>query len=655
MQRRTEVADLSKTACFLQGSRPRCLAPAFALLLLLLALADLAPPAYSQQASASGAIRVAVVGPDGNVLRTQAVVKLSNPSQHSSNWQTTGEASDTTFQGLAQGKYEIEASAVGYLSGHQEVELTGDANPVEVKVVVERDPSAIGIHNNDAAMPRKAREVMKRGEKALESGNLKSAEKLLNDADKLAPDNANLKFLEGYVAMKNGELGPAQAYLIQATKLDPHFGRALTLLGRIQLGSAQYAEATNTLQQAVAADPANWVAHHLLAHAYLQQQQWEEARQQAELAIVKGGKDGTFALFALGVALAELGKNAEAGDAFRSFRQAQPLSSAAPEAQRWLAALHQPAPDVLVDPLIEMDAPVTRAAPSPIVMPPIVTAKTLASSWEPPGVDESMPPVAAGTNCPLQQVLEQAGERTEEFVQDAGKFAAIETVADERLDEMGNVGSRSVHKFDYTAALSQVHDDVVQVDEYRTQRYDLDREQDTFVDNGFAALTLVFHPAMRDGFLMQCEGLGSWAGQATWLVHFQQRSDRPSRLQTFRAGDSTYPVPLKGRAWISAESFQIVRIESELVSPVPQIQLFAEHDIAEYAPVNFPDHHVELWLPKTAEIYLAYRGGRYHRRHSFNDYMLFSVDTQEEVRGANDGPGGVPASSKSQMQRVSPN
>jgi len=102
-------------------------------------------------------------------------------------------------------------------------------------------------------------------------------------------------------------------------------------------------------------------------------------------------------------------------------------------------------------------------------------------------------------------------------------------------------------------------------------------------------------------------------------------------MQTFVVHGAAYPVMLKGRAWISADSFQVVRIEAELMYPLPQIQLFAEHEIAEYAEVSFPSHHVELWLPKSAEVYLAFRGGRYHRKHSFDHYMLFSVDTNEQV------------------------
>lgn len=654
------MAGPSQTTGFLSGSRPilRVLVLAF---LVLFAMADTLPPAYGQQtlapdnsaagpAQASGTLRVTVIAPDGKPLGAQAVVKLSNKTQHGANWQTTS-ASETTFHGLAAGSYAVDASAVGYLSGHTEVELTGAA--ADAKVVLERDPSAVSLGVRASAMPRKARETMQRGIAALEAGNLKSAEKLLGDAEKLAPKNADLDFLLGYAAMQDGALDRAQAYLTQATTLAPQFTRALILLGRVQLLRAQYADATATLERAIAAEPNNWVAHHLLAHAYLQQHENEKAREQAETAVAKGGRDGSFAQFVLGVALAQLGKNSEAMAAFRIFLELQPRSSAAIDAQHWLVLLQMREPNAVVDPWVELNTPDAPAVLPVIADLPPVSTKSFASAWQPPDLDESAPPVAADTSCPAQQVLERAGQRAQQFVEDAGKFAAIETVSDERLDRMGNVGGRDVRKFDYTAAFSQMQANVVHIDEYRTQRYDLDNDRDTFVDTGFAALTLVFHPAMRDDFQMRCEGLGSWNGQPAWLVHFQQRDDRPNRMQAFLVQSVRYPVMLKGRAWISADTFQVVRIESELMHPVPQIQLYAEHEIAEYAPVSFPSHQVELWLPKTAEVYLAFRAGRYHRKHSFDHYMLFSVDTDQQVRQAKDNAGD--AASKPENQQAAPN
>jgi hypothetical protein len=115
-----------------------------------------------------------------------------------------------------------------------------------------------------------------------------------------------------------------------------------------------------------------------------------------------------------------------------------------------------------------------------------------------------------------------------------------------------------------------------------------------------------------------------------WLVHFRQRDDRPARIHDYRVGAETYAVRLKGRAWITADRFQILRIESELIRPLKPIQLVSERQVVEYGPVPFPKRDVELWLPRTAEIYFEFRRRRYYRRHSFDHYMLFAVASDEK-------------------------
>jgi hypothetical protein len=55
-----------------------------------------------------------------------------------------------------------------------------------------------------------------------------------------------------------------------------------------------------------------------------------------------------------------------------------------------------------------------------------------------------------------------------------------------------------------------------------------------------------------------------------------------------------------------------------------------QHQIAEYGPVHFAKKNVDLWLPQTVDIYLELNRHHYHRRHSFEHYMLFSVDSQDK-------------------------
>jgi hypothetical protein len=143
---------------------------------------------------------------------------------------------------------------------------------------------------------------------------------------------------------------------------------------------------------------------------------------------------------------------------------------------------------------------------------------------------------------------------------------------------------------------------------------------------------MVFHPFYAANYEMTCEGLAKWSGAPAWQVHFRQRPDKPVTNRGYRMGRNgpSYPVALKGRAWISADNYQIVRLETDLLKPIPAIRLAAEHTAIEYSSVTFREGNVRLWLPQTAEVFFDWNGRRVHRRHTFNNYMLFAVD--EKVR-----------------------
>ena len=265
-----------------------------------------------------------------------------------------------------------------------------------------------------------------------------------------------------------------------------------------------------------------------------------------------------------------------------------------------------------VDPLLALPAP-----------------RLSVKSWQPPDIDELKLSVAPDVVCPTK-VIEESGKRVQELVEDVTRFSAIEDLFHQALDEYGNPVRTETRKFNYVASISEPEPGFLSVDEYRADKMSLAGYPGNIASTGFAALAFVFHPHVRDNFDMSCEGLGDWHGQATWLVHFRQRDDRPNSMHSYKVGDRLYPVKLKGRAWITADKFQIVRIEAEMVSPMPEIQLLSEHQIVEYGPVPFKNKNVSLWLPKTAEIYFDFRKHRYYRRHSFDHYMLFSVDSDEK-------------------------
>ena len=249
-------------------------------------------------------------------------------------------------------------------------------------------------------------------------------------------------------------------------------------------------------------------------------------------------------------------------------------------------------------------------------------------TWRPPDIDDAKPTLTPGVPCPSTQVLGEAGKKAQELVQNVTRFAADEDLFHQSLDSVGLATNAETRKYNYVAAISSLPG-AVSIAEYRSNRTVQDGDPDLISTNGFAMLALVFHPEMQGDFDFDCEGQGEWHGQTSWLVHFHQRQDRPNHMQDYNVGRQIFRVDLKGIAWISTDTFQIERIDADIVNPLREIQLLSEHQKVDYGPVPFPKKNTSLWLPKNAEIYLDFRKHHYYRRHSFDHYMLFDVGTSE--------------------------
>lgn len=561
-------------------------------------------------------------------LDRQAVVKLLSLSAQTANWETTEGRLPAPFTNVLLGRYEIEVSAVGYLTTRTELQVTNQFGPTPVKIVLQRDPAAVGLDVADA-MPGKARKEAKRAVSALKSGNLKEAQKRLDLAYKLVPSSAELNFLLGYLYYQKRDYAQAGNYLGTATNLRPHDVQALTLLGRVGLERQDYPAARSALEQAVEADAENWLPRDLLADSYLRQHNYEKAREQAELAISKGKSKASSAHLVLGQALVGLGHDEEGIQALNVFLQDSPRNPIAPQVRSLITEIEQR--KASPNPGVHTQAAEAMASLSSVDSMRALAAPELSiKAWQPAGIDDNKPSLAAGADCPFQKVVQASGERVKQLVDDVSRIAAVEDMVHQSLDEMGNPIRTETRKFNYVASIEEPTPGFITVSEYRGAGLNLQSFPDQIASSGFGALALVFHPHLRDDFDMTCEGLGGWQGQATWLVHFRQRDDRPSRIHGYKIESRVYPVSVKGRAWITADNFQIVRIEAELVNPMPEIRLLSEHQIVDYGPVPLGKKGQDFWLPKSAEIYFDFRKNRYHRHHGFDHYMLFSVGSMEK-------------------------
>lgn len=568
-------------------------------------------------------------------LDRQALLKLVNLETQSPTWQTTESepqgaydesASQGVFANIAFGNYDVEVSAVGYLSTHKALSVAATLVQQNIEIVLHRDPAAVNLDAADSTLSPKARKETKHAIAALKSANFADAQKHLDEAYKSASSSSEVNFLLGYLYFQRKDFGRAATYLNTAVNLNPHNAQTLTLLGRTGLEQRDYRMARSALEQAVLADADNWLPHDLLADTYLKEKNYDKARDEAQIAIAKGKSAASSAQLTLGQALVNLGHDQEGIQALSAFLQESPQHPVAGQVRDLIAEVQDhDSPSSPAE-----SEPQTRARLSGVdPLSALPAAKLSVKSWQPPGVDEIKLALAPEVACPATQVIEESGRRVQELVEDVTRFAAVEDLFHQALDEYGTPVRTETRKFNYVATITEPQPGFLSVDEFRADHLNLAGYPDHIASTGFAALALVFHPHMRDNFAMVCEGLGDWRGQPSWLVHFRQRDDRPNSMHSYKVGNKIYPVNLKGRAWITADRFQIVRIEAELVRPMPEIQLLSEHQVVEYGPIPF-QKKTSLWLPKTAEIYFDFRKHRYYRRHSFDHYMLFAVDSDEK-------------------------
>lgn len=298
-------------------------------------------PSYDSRGGGTVLLLTVYAGNNKKRLDRQSVVKLTNQTTQTVNWQTTTDQSVASFGDMPFGHYDIEVSAVGYITGHKEIEVISSINTVNLDIVLQPDPTALKL-DVDEGMPSKARKQTKHGVSALKSGNLKQAQKWLDAAYQLAPDNSDLNFLMGYLRYQQKDFDHAQSYLGTAASLNPRDVQSLTLLGRLGLQKEDYLGASSTLEKAVAADSEYWMAHDLLASAYLKQNRYEQARQQAELAIAKGKGVAASARLVLGQALVDLGQKQEGIEALKFYLKESPKSPSAPQVTNLIAELERP-------------------------------------------------------------------------------------------------------------------------------------------------------------------------------------------------------------------------------------------------------------------------------------------------------------------------
>jgi tetratricopeptide (TPR) repeat protein len=596
----------------------------------LSALTQELPQTPSDVLNRLGSMRVQVKELNGSSL-SNAILTLHTEMSVPTGINPIRRTDGFEFQRLLPGRYIVEASSTGFHPARQLVELSS-AGQTEVVMFFLKPLGAIGEASyapETGAFTPKAQRETQTALRDLQSRKYRDAQKHLNAALKAAPGNAQIHYLMGMTCVLTDRASEAQLYLEKALSLDPRHLQSFLALGNLRYQNGDYTAARELFDRVPAISPTSWQAHWMLAKCDLRLRNFSSARSHAERAFELGREKAVGVQLLMAEALTGLGEYRQASGILGAYLQDHPKDANAEKIRGWIAELERatevaatPAPVVATAPLKTADAAIAEALPG---------APFTKDSWVPPDAEAAVPPVVQGVACPLSQVLAGAAKRTEALVTHLEQFSALEHYESVEIEPNGQVVNPFSRAFNYLVFIRQIRPDLHTMEEVREQNKVVTQLPGRIQDLGSPAVAMIFDPRYQDDFEMKCEGLGQWKGQATWLVHFQQRRDRPVRLRNFVFAKNEYPIHLRGRAWISAESFQMVHLETDLLEPIPSIQLRREHMAVDYQLVPFPKSNVELWLPQQVDVYYDFRGRFYHHYHRFSDFELFTVESSQQI------------------------
>jgi tetratricopeptide (TPR) repeat protein len=569
-------------------------------------------------------LEVSVRGPDGAAIEAAAVVtvmKLDGQFYR----QGTTEKGNVRFDAVAPTEYTIQVIAPGFERITKNIDAQ-DRGTTQLKVSIQMQP-ADGDDARTAEkidpLPSKAQKELGKGLEALRTSKPEKARSHLDAVYRSAPNHPEVNYYLGVYSSQMNDWSQAKSYWTKTIDLFPKHLLALLSLGQALLRENKVDEALPYLDRAVEVEPSSWRAHAISAEAYLRQGSTEEAVGQAERALELSHGQAAVVQKVLATALARRGEKDRAIRVLQAYLKGHANDVEARKQLENLQALPGAVPSS--DGMTTSDETMAVSA--------AVTSESLPSNWLPPGVDERMPPVEPGAACALDEVVQKAEKRVEEFVGNVERFTATESLIHDSIDKWGLASSRETRKFDYVASIEEVKQGFFNFEEFRNSGAAPAEFPDGVATLGLPALALIFHSHNSGNFEMSCEGLARWNGRIAWQVHFRQRADKPNTIRSYRMGyqGPSHPVALKGRAWIDAESYQIVRLETDMIAPLPEIHLVADRTTIEYGPVHFRERNVDMWLPSNAEVYSDWRGRRFHRRHNFSNYLLFAVDDKQRI------------------------
>lgn len=487
------------------------------------------------------------------------------------------------------------------------------------------------------AVPSKAKKEYQSACTALKEKKPESAEKHLRKAVQIYPKYSAAWVTLGQMLAAKNQTNESRGACGQALTVEPNYLPAYLCLAELAARDKTWSVVLQLSGQVLALDPSSTaLAYEYNAAANLRMYKLDDAEKSAlrALEIDKNNSDPR-AHFVLAQIYEAKGDRSKELFQLHGYLKSATNPDDIATVREYLSRLEKLSAGA--DPSAQKSAATPNSTSGVATQGPLGTEITNLSPGEGTSAakefDESAERNGVPNECNLQDVLPRVEHRVQEFVDNVQKFTATELLVHESFNGSGQVTRAEHGKYNYVVSIEESVAGMLSVNEYQGIRSSSGIAQADVVTRGLPALLLIFHPYYAGDFSMRCEGLTILKGNPAWQIHFRQRDDKASRIRSYKIGATgpAYEIDLQGRAWFTADDYQVVKLEADLIRTIPEIQLIVDHTSAEYGPVHFQSRGIDIWLPQAADLVSERNGKRLHERITFSDYLLFSVDNKQEI------------------------
>ena len=235
----------------------------------------------------------------------------------------------------------------------------------------------------------------------------------------------------------------------------------------------------------------------------------------------------------------------------------------------------------------------------------------------------------------LKEILAAAGKNVATLYHDFQDSTSLEKVRQQQLRHNGKVANEAVEKFHYLCLMpNDPH--VPGFTEYRKRADPTwggggDSKRGYMLTSGFVSAALVFFPDYQSGSEFRYLGRQSLDGHETYVVAFAQIPLKAPLVGSFTIGKHSAPTFQQGLAWIDTQNYQIVRLLTDLLKPLPEVRLSKETTRIDYQEVYFKQIAQSLWLPKDVTVTVNWGGKTLRNNHQYSDFKLFNVGAAENI------------------------